>query len=55
MNAETNKITYGAYYALMQQYPPTVTDNHNRVNAWSDPQHEKTHTSEWEAETAKIT
>jgi len=39
----------------MQRSTPTVADNYNRVNAWTDPQHEKTHTSEWEAETAKIT
>jgi hypothetical protein len=39
----------------MQKSTPTVADNYNRVNAWTDPQHEKTHTSEWEKETAALT
>ena len=34
---------------------PTVPDNYNRVNAWTDPQYEKSHEKEWDAETAKIT
>jgi hypothetical protein len=34
---ETDKITYGAYDALMQQSTPDVPDNYNRVNAWTDP------------------
>jgi hypothetical protein len=39
----------------MQKSTPTVPDNYNRVNAWTDPQNEKTHTSEWEKETAALT
>ncbi len=34
---------------------PTVPDNYNRVNAWTDPQYEKSHEKEWIAETAKLT
>ena len=32
-----------------------MPDNYNRVNAWTDPQWEKTHPTEWTDETAKIT
>ena len=39
----------------MQKSTPTVPDNYNRVNAWTDPQWEKTHPTEWTDETAKIT
>jgi len=32
-----------------------VPDNYNRVNAWTDPQFDKSHETEWVAETAKLT
>ena len=44
------KITQDGNNIAAQKSTPTVPDNYNRVNAWTNPQYEKTHSSEWEAD-----
>ena len=34
---------------------PDTPNDYNRVNAWTDPQYEKSHEKEWDAETKKLT